>query len=156
MMVLLPDRLEYVHKHNIIHRDVKCANILLSNDYTPWITDFGFSRFIDKVNTMTGETGSYRYMAPEIIRASKYSGKADVYSFAVSLLLKLRSDLCLNVQVCGICLLFFLIRFSCLESVDVFVRFQNAMLNGFSFLSQFIIARCDYLLMLLACLGCDE
>jgi len=77
--------LQHVHNYGIIHRDVKCANILLSDDLKPWITDFGFSRIIDRVNTMTGETGSYRYMAPEVIRASKYTDKADIYSFGVSM-----------------------------------------------------------------------
>eukprot|EP00189_Rhodosorus_marinus_P012517 CAMPEP_0184740802 /NCGR_PEP_ID=MMETSP0315-20130426/3822_1 /TAXON_ID=101924 /ORGANISM="Rhodosorus marinus, Strain UTEX LB 2760" /LENGTH=372 /DNA_ID=CAMNT_0027210713 /DNA_START=214 /DNA_END=1332 /DNA_ORIENTATION=+ len=79
----IAEGLQFIHKAGIIHRDVKCANILLSDSMTPWIADFGFSRLIDRVNTMTGETGSYRYMAPEVIKASKYSDKADVYSFGV-------------------------------------------------------------------------
>lgn len=81
----LAEGLRYLHSYHIIHRDIKPANILLDDNYEPMLTDFGFSRFIDQDSTdkMTGETGSYRYMAPEVTSHSHYTEKADTYSFAL-------------------------------------------------------------------------
>lgn len=75
--------LQYLHGKKIVHRDLKPANVLLGEDCNPMVTDFGFSRFIDTSAPMTGETGSYRYMAPEMIRHESYNEKVDVYSFGV-------------------------------------------------------------------------
>lgn len=81
----LAEGLQYLHSYHVIHRDIKPANILLDDNYEPMLTDFGFSRFVDEDSTdkMTGETGSYRYMAPEVTRHSHYTEKADTYSFAL-------------------------------------------------------------------------
>jgi serine/threonine protein kinase len=75
--------LQYLHANNVIHRDIKPANILLDDDYNAYLTDFGFSRHVDPDVHMTGQTGSFRYMAPEVVRSSDYSVKADVYSYAI-------------------------------------------------------------------------
>lgn len=85
IVVGLAQGLKYLHSKNVIHRDIKPANILLDGDFEPMLTDFGFSRFIDrdKNTQMTGETGSYRYMAPEVTTHSHYTDKADTYSFAL-------------------------------------------------------------------------
>lgn len=81
----LAEGLKFLHSFNVIHRDIKPANILLDDDFEPMLTDFGFSRFFDtdSADNMTGETGSYRYMAPEVTSHSHYTEKADVYSFAL-------------------------------------------------------------------------
>lgn len=80
----LAEGLKYLHSYHVIHRDIKPANILLDNNFEPMLTDFGFSKFIDEsTDKMTGETGSYRYMAPEVTRHSHYTEKADTYSFAL-------------------------------------------------------------------------
>lgn len=85
IVIGLAQGLKYLHSFNVIHRDIKPANILLDENFEPLLTDFGFSRFFDKdsQDNMTGETGSYRYMAPEVTSHIHYSEKADVYSFAL-------------------------------------------------------------------------
>jgi len=87
----------YLHRRNFMHRDLKPANVLLhgnvnSGDFVVKVTDFGVAKkmlptFKDKTmqntNDMTAETGTYRWMAPEVIRHEPYSFEADVYSFAL-------------------------------------------------------------------------
>ncbi|KAA8497226.1 Serine/threonine-protein kinase STY46 [Porphyridium purpureum] len=79
----LAEGLKYLAENNIVHRDIKPANVLLGDDFSPLLTDFGFSRLADSSGNMTGETGSYKYMAPEVTKHTKYSVKADVYSYAI-------------------------------------------------------------------------
>lgn len=84
--------LNFLHqcKPPVVHRDLKPANILLTSDNRVKITDFGLSKFIAKRGDdqtdkykMTGETGSYRFMAPEVFQHKTYNEKVDVYSYAV-------------------------------------------------------------------------
>jgi len=74
----------------IIHRDLKPQNVLISESDTIKITDFGLAKYIPHKNkfledkfTMTGETGSYRYMAPEVFRHEPYNQAVDVYSYSL-------------------------------------------------------------------------
>lgn len=75
--------LRFLHANGLIHRDIKPANVLLDANGEPLLTDFGFSRMVDVSGDMTGETGSYLYMAPEVVRHTTYSAKADTFSYAV-------------------------------------------------------------------------
>jgi serine/threonine protein kinase len=52
---------------------------LIDSAGTLKIGDFGLSRFKSESDDMTGHTGSYRWMAPEVVRNEKYSEKVDVY-----------------------------------------------------------------------------
>lgn len=49
------------------------------------IADFGVARLIDKESVMTAETGTYRWMAPEVIEHKAYDSKADIFSFGIVL-----------------------------------------------------------------------
>ena len=79
--------MEYLHKFDppVLHRDLKSANILLGNNGTRLaIADFGLARYqAGPGKKMTAETGSYRWMAPEVIRHEIYGKPCDVYSFAI-------------------------------------------------------------------------
>jgi len=75
--------MNYLHQCNIIHRDLKAANLLMDNGGVVKIADFGVARVLSNNGNMTAETGTYRWMAPEVIEHRPYSHKADVYSFGI-------------------------------------------------------------------------
>lgn len=79
--------MNFLHTHNpmIIHRDLKPQNLLLDGHGNLKIGDFGLSRFKSESESMTGHTGSYRWMAPEVVRNEQYNEKVDVYSFGMIL-----------------------------------------------------------------------
>ncbi|KAG6770479.1 hypothetical protein POTOM_026163 [Populus tomentosa] len=81
--------MQYLHqqKPKVIHRDLKPSNIFLDDSNHVRVADFGHARFLldDAEMALTGETGTYVYMAPEVIRCEPYNEKSDVYSFAVIL-----------------------------------------------------------------------
>ena len=79
--------LQHAHESGIVHRDIKPQNIMLLQDGTIKVTDFGIARFSDKATrTMTDQAiGSVHYLAPEQARGSATDGKSDIYSVGVML-----------------------------------------------------------------------
>lgn len=83
--------LAYLHNRKpecIIHRDLKPNNILLSTSFKAKIGDFGISCIRasnDEAYNMTSETGTYRYMAPEVLMHKEYGAKVDIWSFGMIL-----------------------------------------------------------------------
>lgn len=78
--------LKYIHSHGIIHRDLKLENILMTSktgfcDFK--LADFGLACYTDK--TLKQKSGSPGYMAPEILRGTSYSTKADIFSAGIIL-----------------------------------------------------------------------
>lgn len=78
--------LEYAHSRGVVHRDVKPANILLTEDRRVKLTDFGIARFGTSNLTHDGQLlGTPNYMAPEQIRGEAADHRADVFSLGVVL-----------------------------------------------------------------------
>ncbi|KAJ0964043.1 hypothetical protein J5N97_029165 [Dioscorea zingiberensis] len=77
--------MNYLHQNNIIHRDLKAANLLMDENEVVKVADFGVARVKAQSGVMTAETGTYRWMAPEVIEHKPYDHKADVFSFAIVL-----------------------------------------------------------------------
>ncbi|XP_068646104.1 serine/threonine-protein kinase STY46-like [Aristolochia californica] len=77
--------MNYLHQNNIIHRDLKAANLLMDENEVVKVADFGVARVQSQSGVMTAETGTYRWMAPEVIEHKPYDHKADVFSFGVVL-----------------------------------------------------------------------
>ncbi|MFO7682747.1 MAG: protein kinase [Chloroflexota bacterium] len=98
--------LDYAHAHNIVHRDVKPANIMLRREerlaqltgrtpFTAVLTDFGVARMLEGVQlTGTGATiGTPDYMSPEQARGQAATAASDVYALAIVLYEMLTGEL---------------------------------------------------------------
>jgi hypothetical protein len=103
--ISIANAMTYLHSRQVIHRDLKPANVLVegttaTGNFTVKVTDFGLATEAPSgtdtmsssdttggpaVGALTGETGTYRWMAPEVIRHEPYSNLVDVYSYAVML-----------------------------------------------------------------------
>jgi len=77
--------MRYLHSQGILHRDLKSENLLLGEDMCVKVADFGISCLESQCGSAKGFTGTYRWMAPEMIKEKHHTKKVDVYSFGIVL-----------------------------------------------------------------------
>lgn len=81
--------IEYLHDNDIIHRDIKAENILMTRNGTIKVADFGLARRLDGVGSdeycLSSILGTPAYCAPEVVRRAAYGKPVDLYGCGVLL-----------------------------------------------------------------------
>ncbi len=86
IVIQISKALDYAHKAGIVHRDIKPANIIIQDDFTIKIADFGIAKLPQSELTKTGEIiGTPSYMSPEQITGISADYRADLFSLGVIL-----------------------------------------------------------------------
>ncbi|PUZ41804.1 hypothetical protein GQ55_9G534200 [Panicum hallii var. hallii] len=79
--------LTYLHEKNIVHRDIKCANILVHANGSVKLADFGLAKEITKFSAIKSCKGTVYWMAPEVVNPKKtYGPAADIWSLGCTVL----------------------------------------------------------------------
>ena len=72
---------QYLHKAGVIHRDIKCLNIFLSENKTIKLGDMGVSKFLPHNLAVQGtRVGTPLYLAPELVKGLPYDNKIDMWA----------------------------------------------------------------------------
>lgn len=77
--------LEAAHNRNIVHRDIKPQNIIISTDGKVKVTDFGIARVASSNTISTNAMGSVHYSSPEQVRGGYSDYKSDIYSLGITM-----------------------------------------------------------------------
>ena len=83
--IQITQALYFLWMNNLIHRDIKPHNILLTSSGILKVADFGFVKYLENTTMMDTLCGSPLYMAPEILKYQKYNAKIDLWSMGVVL-----------------------------------------------------------------------
>ena len=81
----LAEAIAHLHKHNIIHRDIKSANVMVREDKSACLIDFGAAILPDQSPRLDHFVGTYSYAPPEQIQGRHVDGRADIYAMGVLL-----------------------------------------------------------------------
>jgi serine/threonine-protein kinase len=79
----LCDILDYIHRHDVVHRDLNPGNILISDDGRPHIIDFGIAK--SPGIELSSTAGTPEYMSPEQLRGGRVDARTDIYSLGMTL-----------------------------------------------------------------------
>ncbi|KAL2896406.1 L-type lectin-domain containing receptor kinase IX.1, partial [Bienertia sinuspersici] len=108
ILIGLASALLYLHEEcgdPIVHRDVKPNNVMLDEEFNPYLGDFGLARLLkNTTGVITKLAGTLGYMAPELIYTSKATTESDVYSFGV-VALEVVSGMRVSYLVGDLCLM---------------------------------------------------
>ena len=94
LFVKVCEAVAYAHGQAVIHRDLKPGNVLISEDGTPRLLDFGLAKILDPIHRGAADSalhsrsvrmGSGRYMSPEQTRSESTSVRTDIYSLGIML-----------------------------------------------------------------------
>ncbi|XP_073276046.1 mitogen-activated protein kinase kinase kinase 1-like [Primulina huaijiensis] len=77
--------LNYLHDRNVVHRDIKCSNILVDTNGLVKLADFGLAK-ATKLNDLKSCKGTAFWMAPEVVRSLGYGLSADIWSLGCTVL----------------------------------------------------------------------
>jgi serine/threonine protein kinase len=84
--IQLAEVLDYLHTHDVIHRDIKSANVLVAMDQSMRLIDFGSAVLPGAEQSESGIfVGTYTYAPPEQIRGEAVDGRADIYAMGILL-----------------------------------------------------------------------
>jgi len=85
-IVRVCDALAYAHHHNVVHRDVKPANIMVTKEGIVKVVDFGIARLTDMSMTQPNMMiGSRAYMSPQLYKGERADARSDIWAVGVSL-----------------------------------------------------------------------
>lgn len=77
--------IEAAHKHEIIHRDIKPQNIIISKEGKVKVTDFGIAKAVSSHTVTSSAMGSVHYVSPEQARGGFCDAKSDIYSVGITM-----------------------------------------------------------------------
>ena len=83
--IQIASALEVAHRNNIVHRDIKPHNIIITEDGTAKVTDFGIAKAVSNstITSFGATIGSVHYFSPEHARGGYTDAKSDIYSLGV-------------------------------------------------------------------------
>ncbi|MBL8917843.1 MAG: serine/threonine protein kinase [Myxococcaceae bacterium] len=87
-MLQLSEALAYIHGHGLIHRDLKPTNVMVDEDRTVRLMDFGLAKYLADDSAVTADgrlVGTFRYMAPEQVLGEQLDARTDLYGLGVIL-----------------------------------------------------------------------
>jgi serine/threonine protein kinase len=80
------EAVSYLHENNVLHRDIKCANVLLHEDMRALLGDLELSKKLSSSRARSQGVGTPVFMAPELESIEGYKSSADVYSFGMTVM----------------------------------------------------------------------
>ena len=85
MALQIADGMRYLHENDILHGDLNCNNVLMTQDMIPKISDFGLSRVFNGSTLSTDTFGTISHQPPELLIEGSLSLASDIYSYGVIL-----------------------------------------------------------------------